>query len=184
MLHGFLNTTKEEEYEELDNEPNPGESKVSSEISASRPSDGKESQSNTSASDRQSSNDRNVKIIYKPDRGNRGSEGTNAAALLNHAKSERAPTAENPPYTYENGTEHYKPPGSRGSRAGRHTSTAAPFNYFKSKHVPSNCKKTAEDQSYTYKGKTEHSNTSKSTSFTARVAEIAESAIRERQCQN
>ncbi|KAK6607962.1 hypothetical protein H4I96_04197 [Botrytis cinerea] len=146
----------------------------------------KESEGASQASNHHSSKESNLSNLDKPDR---GSGGTRTAALSDRRPAERTPinykkVVQNPPYKHENGTKHYQPPRSRSSRAGRHISTAAPFNYANSKHVPSNCKKTAEDQSCESENKTDYSTASKSPSFTARVAEIAEDAIRERQHQN
>ncbi|KAF5877010.1 uncharacterized protein Bfra_001369 [Botrytis fragariae] len=103
--HSRKSASSLKEYDEVDNEPSPGEPKALSKGSADGSLHGRPSRSNTSTLDRHSL--KSNLSIYNPDR---GGKGTSAPAPSDHGPAERAQTSygrcddNNPPYFYENKT--------------------------------------------------------------------------------
>ncbi|TGO27112.1 hypothetical protein BPAE_0047g00280 [Botrytis paeoniae] len=175
------------EYDEVDNEPSPGEPKALSKGSAGGSLHGRTFRSNTPTLGHHSLEDSNLNNIYKPDR---GGKGTSTTAPSDHGSAERAQTGygrgdeKNQPCLYDNRVIHYNPPKSTSSKASRSTSTAAISNHAASERAPSSCGEAAEDQSCAYEDETRQSNASGSTGRTTRGRRSPSAVVETENTQN
>ncbi|TGO34827.1 hypothetical protein BHYA_0180g00030 [Botrytis hyacinthi] len=166
--HGSRSSNSQNAHEDFDDEPSPGGPKALSGGPTSGPLDGRLPRSNTAASDSHSLSGRDLKSVYKP---NRGGEGPSTPAHSNHG-AERTQIGygrndeNNEPYAREIRRQDRKSSGPISSKVSIPTST--PSNYEEAERTQIYCgRNDQEDEPYAREIERDQSNMSASRSHTS-----------------